>query len=213
MATALTRIVVGLMIVGLTAAAFATQAETVGFDRDPAGGMPAGWTCGSTDGGAPRWEVEAEKDAPSAPNVLVQSGSGSYPWCVKEGTSLANGIVEVKFKPLAGVDDQAGGVVWRWKDSDTYYVARADALDDEITLSYVEGAQMRIVKSARAPMSANTWHKLRVEFDGTRIRVMLDGTSYLEVDNSRIRGAGAVGIWTKADSVTAFDDFTYQAAP
>lgn len=213
MATALTKIVVGLMIVGPMVAALAARAETVSFDRDPAGGSPAGWNCGSTDGGAPRWEVEADKDAPSAPNVLVQSGSGSYPWCVKEGTSLANGVVEVKFKPLAGVDDQAGGVVWRWKNGDTYYVALADALDNEMTLSYVESGRMRIVRTAKAPMSADSWHKLRVEFDGTRIRVMLDGTSYIEADHSRIKGAGAVGIWTKADSVTAFDDFTYQSSP
>jgi hypothetical protein len=212
MATTLTKIVIGLMI-SVTMGVLAARAETASFDRDPAGGSPAGWNCGSTDGGAPRWEVEADKEAPSAPNVLVQSGSGSYPWCVKEGTSLANGVVEVKFKPLAGVDDQAGGVVWRWKDSDTYYVALADALDDEITLSYVEGGRMRIVRTAKAPMSANSWHKLRVEFDGTRIRVMLDGTSYIETDHSRIKGAGAVGIWTKADSVTAFDDFTYQSSP
>ena len=120
MAAALTRIVVGLTVVALAA-----RAETVGFDRDPAGGAPVGWVCGTTDGGAPRWEVEADDSAPSAPNVLIQSGSGSYPWCVKQGTALADGVVEVKFNPLAGFDDQAGGLVWRWKDGDNYYVARA----------------------------------------------------------------------------------------
>ena len=201
------------MVLGLTVVALAVRAETVSFDRDLTGGAPAGWVCGTTDGGAPRWEVEADNSAPSAPNVLVQSGSGSSPWCVKQGTALANGIVEVKFKSLAGVDDQAGGLVWRWKDGDNYYVARADSLENYVALSYIEQGKGRILKDAKAPVAADVWHTLRVEFEGARIRVLLDGKAEIELEDSHITGPGAVGIWTKADSVTAFDDFTYQASP
>lgn len=210
MGAAMAKIVAGVAVAALATAA---QAETVGFDRDPAGAMPAGWVCGSTGGGAPRWAVEADAGAPSAPNVLKQSGKGAFPWCVKQGTALADGVVEVKFKPLTGREDQAGGVVWRWKDGDNYYVARANALENNVSLYYTERGSRRTIKYVDAPVPGNAWHTLRVEFKGTRIRVVLDGKAYIELDDSHIAGPGAVGVWTKADSVTAFDDFTYQPAP
>ena len=204
---------------GITIAALATgvatcaEAQTVNFDADRAGTLPAGWICGSTGGGAPRWSVEADAGAPSPPNLLKQSGSGAFPWCVKQGTALADGAVEVRFKPLSGREDQAGGVVWRWKDGDTYYVARANALENNVSLYYTEGGHRRTVKYVDAPVAGNAWHTLRAEFRGTRIRVLLDGKPSIELDDSHIAGPGAVGVWTKADSVTAFDDFSYQAAP
>jgi hypothetical protein len=210
MGATMAKIVAGVAVAAL---ATATQAETVGFDRDPAGAVPAGWVCGSTGGGAPRWAVEADAGAPSAPNVLKQSGKGAFPWCVKQGTALADGVVEVKFKPLTGREDQAGGVVWRWKDGDNYYVARANALENNVSLYYTERGSRRTLKYVDAPVPGNAWHTLRVEFRGTRIRVLLDGKAYIELDDSHITGPGAVGVWTKADSVTAFDDFTYQSAP
>jgi hypothetical protein len=210
MGATMAKIVAGVAVAALATAA---QAETAGFDRDPAGAVPAGWVCGSTGGGAPRWAVEADAGAPSAPNVLKQSGKGAFPWCVKQGTALADGVVEVKFKPLTGREDQAGGVVWRWKDGDNYYVARANALENNVSLYYTERGSRRTIKYVDAPVPGNAWHTLRVEFKGTRIRVLLDGKAYIELDDSHIAGPGAVGVWTKADSVTAFDDFTYQPAP
>jgi hypothetical protein len=204
------KIIAGLAIAGLAAGA---QAQTINFDNDPTGTAPAGWVCGSTGGGLPRWVVEADPGAASPPNVLKQSGSGPFPWCVKQGTSLAGGAVEVKFKPLSGREDQAGGVVWRWKDGDNYYVARANALENNVSLYYTEGGRRRTIKYVDAPVTGNTWHTLRAEFRGTRIRVLLDGKPSIELDDSHIAGPGAVGVWTKADSVTAFDDFSHQTAP
>jgi hypothetical protein len=87
-----------------------------------------------TGRGSPQWRIEANASAPSQPNVLKQSGRGTFPWCVKQSASLANGFVGVKFKPVAGREDQAGGLVWRWKDGDNYYVARANALEDNVSL-------------------------------------------------------------------------------
>ena len=197
----------------LTALATGAGAETVNFDADQTGKMPVGWVCGSTGGGAPRWAVEADASAPSPPNVLKQYGSGTFPWCVKQGTAITDGAVEVKFKPLSGHEDQAGGVVWRWKDGDNYYVARANALENNISLYYTEGGRRRTIKYVDAPVPGNAWHTLRAEFKGNRIRVVLDGKAYIELDDSHIAGAGAVGVWTKADSVTAFDDFSFQSAP
>jgi hypothetical protein len=144
--------------------------------------------------------------------VLKQSGSGTFPCCVKQGTAISDGAVEVKFKPLSGREDQAGGLVWRWKDGDNYYVARANALENNVSLYYTEGGRRRPIKYVDAPVLGIAWHTLRAEFKGTRIRVLLDGKAYIELNDSHIAGPGAVGVWTKADSVTAFDDFSYQPA-
>ena len=186
-------------------------AQTITFDRDTPGAIPAGWRAGVTGRGSPKWLVEADATAPSKPNVLKQSGSGTFPWCVMQGTSLADGYVEVKFKPISGREDQAGGLVWRWKDSDNYYVARANALENNVSLYYTQNGRRNELKYVDAPVPRNTWHALRVEFSGKKIRVLLNGKAYIEMEDEHIAGAGLIGVWTKADSVTLFDDFSYGA--
>jgi ornithine cyclodeaminase/alanine dehydrogenase-like protein (mu-crystallin family) len=189
------------------AAAVSANAHGEGFDTAKPGSLPEGWECGVTGKGAPRWSVEADPTAPSAPHVLQQSGSGTFPWCVRKDVSLGDGYVEVKFKPIRGRQDQAGGGVWRWKDGDNYYIARANALENNVSLYYTLAGRRNTIKYVDAPVPANRWHTLRVEFSGKRIKVVLNGKAYIEEQDERISGAGAVGVWTKADSVTAFDDF------
>jgi len=189
--------------------AISALAETAGFDQDPPGTVPAGWVCGVTGRGAPRWAVEADNTAPSKPNVLKQSGQGTFPWCARKDVSLTDGFVEVKFKPLDGRDDRAGGLVWRFKDGDNYYVARASALETNVSLYHTTRGNRHTIKYVNAPVAANQWHTLRVEFAGTRIKVLLDGKQYIDLEDDHISGAGGVGVWTKADSVTAFDDFSW----
>ena len=193
----------------LLMASLHVMAETINFDADSTGALPLGWIAGVTGRGAPHWAVEADPTAPSPPNVLKQSGMGTFPWCVKKGIALADGLVEVKFKPISGKEDQAGGLVWRWKDGDNYYVARANALENNVSLYYTLNGRRSTIKYVDAPVGKNQWHTLHVEFVGRRIRVSLDGKLYIDVDDNRISGPGAVGVWTKADSVTAFDDFSY----
>ena len=86
------------------------MSETINFDADTVAVAPAGWIAGVTGRGAARWTVERDPSAPSPPNVLKQSGQGDFPWCVKRGTSLADGYVEVKFMAMSGREDQAGGI-------------------------------------------------------------------------------------------------------
>jgi len=191
--------------------ASAAFAETDTFDASAPGAAPEGWMCGVTGKGTPKWAVDADPSAPSAPNVLRQSAMGTFPWCVKKGVSVADGFVEVKFKPEKGKEDQAGGIVWRWKDGDNYYVARANALENNVSLYYTMDGKRNTIKYVNAPVPANVWHTLRAEFSGTRIKVLVDGKAYIEQEDSHIRDPGAVGVWTKADSVTAFDDFSYGA--
>jgi hypothetical protein len=187
-------------------------AQAVGFAADAPGAPPSGWSCGVTGRGSPKWQVVAGATASGGGRVLQQSGSGTFPWCVRSGTAIVDGFVEVKFKPISGKEDQAGGVVWRWKDGEHYYVARANALENNVSLYYTERGSRKTIKYVDAPVQAGTWHTLRVEFAGTRIAVALDGKRAIELDDAHIAGAGAVGVWTKADSVTSFDDFRYGSA-
>ena len=187
------------------------MAETISFDQDTVGMLPAGWQCGTTGSGTPKWSVERDATAPSPPNVLKQSGTATFPWCVKTDATLENGFVEVKFKPIAGREDAAGGLVWRWKDRDNYYVARANALENNVSLYHTTQGRRVTIKYVDAPVPLNRWHTLRVDFVGKSIRVAFDGKVYIEQNDDHISGPGAVGVWTKADSVTAFDDFTFSA--
>ncbi len=188
------------------------MAETVNFDQDPLGQAPAGLSCGVTGSGSPRWTVESEPGVAASPRVLTQSGVGDFPWCVRPGSAMQDGFVEVRFKPLRGRQDQAGGVVWRWKDGQTYYVARANALEDNVSLYVTQGGRRSTLKYVDAPVEANAWHLLRVESKGSRIDVALDGKLAISFDDGHITGPGSVGVWTKSDSVTAFKDFSFGSA-
>jgi hypothetical protein len=188
------------------------MAEAINFDSYSPGALPAEWVCGVTGSGGSRWIVEPDASAPSKPNVVKQSGVGDFPWCALKSVSMADGYAEVKFKALSGRSDQAGGVMWRWKDGNNYYIARANALENNVSLYYTTNGRRNTIKYVDAPVARNTWHTLRVEFSGTSIKVSLNGKTYIDVQDKRIAGPGAVGMWTKADSVTAFDDFAYGAS-
>jgi hypothetical protein len=198
-----------VLTAAMITAATAALADTDNFDQAPTGSPPPNWTCGVTGKGSPVWKVETDPSAPSNPNVLKQSGTGTFPWCVRKDVSVADGYVEVKFKPLEGREDQAGGLVWRWKDGDDYYIARANALEGNVSLYHTEKGRRLTIKYVDAPVATKQWHVLRVEFSGPHIKVLLDGKQYLDLDDKHISGPGAVGVWTKADSVTAFDDFSF----
>ena len=198
-----------LLFTALAICMSSAPGQSLDFDQTPVGSLPTGWISGSTGGGNPKWSVEADPTAPSKPLVLRQSGSGTYPWAVIRDVRLEDGYVEVNFKPISGRRDQAGGVVWRWKDGDNYYVARANALENNVSLYHTTGGTRKTIKSVDAPVPTAVWHALRVEFSGTRIRVLLNGKICIELDDRNISGPGAVGVWSKADSVTAFDDFRW----
>ncbi len=193
-------------------------AASIDFDADVAGLTPPGWIAGLTGSGAQRWVIAADAAAPSPPNVLRQSAVGAFPWIALAKYRALDGFVEVKFNPLAGHEDQAGGVMWRFQDGNSYYVARANALENNVSFYYVERGARRTIryvdaKSFGGQVDGNRWHTLRVEYHGTKHTVFLDGRMAMEVDDSHITKSGSVGLWTKADSVTAFDDFSYGSSP
>lgn len=189
----------------------ASTALADGDNFDKSSGAPGGWTSTMTGSGQPRWSVEKDAVAPSKPNVLKQSGEATYPVCIKNDTNLKDGFVEVKFKAVSGREDQAGGVIWRCKDADNYYVARANALEDNVTIYHtIDGSRVSF-KNASTKVTKGVWHTLRVDFKGNKFAVTFDGIKVIEAEDNSITEAGKVGVWTKADSVTLFDDFSYGA--
>src|SRR5437016_6626415 len=184
-------------------------ADTVNFDDLKTGAPPPDWTATQTGAGQAKWEIVADDSAPSKPNVLKQSGEATYPVCLKNDTSLKDGFVEVKFKPISGKEDQAGGVVWRAKDADNYYIARANALEDNVTIYHTIKGKRTEKKRTEMKVASSEWHTLRVDFKDSHFTVTFDGKKAIEWDDDTFKDAGKVGVWTKADSVTLFDDFTY----
>ena len=197
-------LILPIAIVGLAA-----LGATVNFDNLPVGTAPAGWTATRTGTGDAKWTVEKDDTAPSKPNVLKQSGQATYPVCIKDDSNLKDGFVEVKFKPISGREDQAGGLVWRAKDANNYYVARANALEDNVTIYHTVNGRRTEKKRTSVKVAPNQWHTLRVDFQGSHFAVTCDGKKAIEWDDDTFKDAGKVGVWTKADSVTEFDDFSY----
>jgi len=197
-----------LTIMAMTTATGLAVAETVNFDDMKAGAPPPGWTATQTGSGSAKWSVEKEGSAPSKPNVLKQSGQATFPVCFKNDTNLKDGFVEVKFKPVSGREDQAGGVIWRVRDANNYYISRANALEDNVTIYHTIGGKRVAFKSINTKVKSGVWHTLRVDFEGNKFTVTFDGNKVIEATDQSFQNAGKVGVWTKADSVTLFDDFS-----
>ena len=169
-----------------------------------AGAQPAGkWLFGATGRGTPRWTEEA-----AGP---MYRGGADFGWAVLPASSLRDGFVQIRFKPISGREDQAGGAVWRWRDANNYYVARANALEDNVTIYDTVNGRRTERKRTSMKVASNRWHTLRVDFQGNHFTVTYDSQKAIEWDDATFKDAGKVGVWTKDDSVTLFDDFTYGA--
>jgi hypothetical protein len=199
------------LIAGATLVLAAGPAEIANFDKTETGKPPSGWTATQTGGGQAQWAVIEDASAPSKPNVLKQSGRATYPICLKDDPSIKDGFVEVKFKAISGREDQAGGLVWRAKDANNYYVARANALEDNVTIYHTINGRRSEKKRSNMKVATNQWHTLRVDFQANHFTVTLNGQKALDWEDETFKDAGNVGVWTKADSVTVFDDFAYGA--
>ena len=200
-----------IVIAAATLVLAARPTETVNFDTAETGKPPSGWTATQTGSGSAKWAVVQDASAPSTPNVLKQSGQATYPVCLKDDTSIKDGFVEVKFKAISGKEDQAGGLIWRAKDANNYYVARANALEDNVTIYHTINGRRTEKKRSNMKVPTNQWHTLRVDFQANHFTVTFNGQKALEWDDETFKDPGKVGVWTKADSVTLFDDFAYGA--
>jgi hypothetical protein len=182
-----------------------TSENAWNFDADTPGGIPEGFTVVLGD-----WKIVAETDTPSRPNVLAQlaKNSGStFNLILASGTNNKNVDISVKMKAVAGKEDQGGGLVWRAKDSNNYYVARYNPLEDNYRVYKVEKGHRIQLQNADIKHS-DGWHTLRVEMTGDHIQCYYDGQKQLDVKDSTFKEAGRIGLWSKADAQSQFDDLT-----
>ena len=183
------------------------------FDSLPAGQPPAGFSFGRTGGGrVGRWIVQSAPDAPSPPNVLAQVDSDRtdyrFPVAAALSPSFTDGSVSVKCKPVSGHVDRACGLVFRYGDENNYYLTRANALEDNVRFYYVKNGRRIQLANWSGKVTSGAWHELRVEFQGDHVEVYWDGTKRIDAHDHTFSGSGRVGVWTKADSYTLFDDLT-----
>lgn len=200
-------------------------AATFNFDKDTQDSSPPGFSEHLTGNGGPgSWRVVAASDAPSGPNVLMQrtseTNSYRFPHCIREGFTAADVDLQVRFKAVSGRKDQAAGLIWRWNDAGNYYVVRANALEDNVVLYKMQNGKRSDLKPIGASEKAygmkvkvapGVWHTLRVLAVGPLFTVFLDDSQLFEVQDTTFTEPGKTGLWTKADSITAFDDFSVTA--
>jgi hypothetical protein len=200
----------------------ATQSEVIRFNRAIPGSLPAGWTVAMTHTGAPPlWEIVRDAAAANHSNVLAQLSrdktAGRFPLAIWERALLQDGEVSVAFRAVDGSIDQAAGIVWRYQDPNNYYIVRANALENNVVLYKVEhGIRASIAPKGLPSRSygikheipAGRWNNLRVAFRGAAFTVFLNQEPLFQAEDWTFQQPGKVGLWTKADSVTYFDDFT-----
>ncbi len=185
------------------------------FDDVKIGAVPADWTVAATtqSGPLPTWKVIADQTAPSGGQVLAMARAnhtsrGTYNLCWTKAVTFLDGEIEVRLKARTGRVDQGGGVIWRAIDKDNYYISRWNPLEDNFRIYYVQGGRRTQLATAAARLSAGEWHTLRIVHKGNRIAGYLNGKKLLELTAEHFSKPGGVGLWTKADAVTSFDDFT-----
>jgi hypothetical protein len=185
----------------------------IGFD----GPLTATWRAGSTGGSGPTatWEIHADSRAISPPNSLAMTAQNhaseerfNLYW--SDALSFSSGRLAVAVRSDAGVIDQGGGPAWRIQDENNYYICRINPLEANYRVYVVKNGVRKQLATARVDIATGLWHKLEVEHVGDKITCWLDGKKQLEATDGSIRGAGGVGLWTKADALTSFDDLSLE---
>ena len=205
-----------LALVGTGLPAAGEKARHFRFTREVLGKLPSGWQAAQTGKGQGSvWKVVADDTAPSRTGfVLAQtaaSPSALFNLCVARDTRYKDVEIRVAFKAVRGKNDQGGGLVWRYQDANNYYIARMNPLEDNYRVyKVVNGKRIQLETREGIKVPAGQWHRLKVQMVGDHIECFLDGKKVLDVRDDTFRGAGQVGLWTKADAQTYFDAFAVQ---
>jgi hypothetical protein len=194
-----------------SAVAAAGQSVKVDFEKDDAGKPPTGFSFALTGKGRPGvWIVK--KDDQAHGNVLVQTDADTtdyrFPVAVYDSVTAKDVDLSVQFKAISGRGDQGAGLVWRYRDQDNYYITRCNALEDNCTIYHVVNGRRVAFLNQGVKVASNVWHTLKVEAAAEHFVVTFDGRKVLDAKDATFKDAGKVGLWTKADSVIAFDDFS-----
>ena len=186
------------------------------FENDPAGKPPTGFSFARTGSGRMgRWLVQAEKDTPGGTKILAQvdtdATSYRFPVAVVDSVSLSNLRLSVRCKAVSGKVDQACGLVFRYGDENNYYVVRSNALENNVRLYYVKDGKRQQFAGWDGPVLAGSWHTLAVEVRDDRFQIYWNNKMVIEAHDRTFTESGRVGLWTKADSVTYFDDLAIES--
>jgi Domain of Unknown Function (DUF1080) len=184
----------------------------LGFGGKAADAPPIGWTAAQTGKGEGSvWKVVADDTAPSKSGfVLAQTAARPdrmFNLCVADDANYKNLEMSVAFKAVRGESDRGGGLVWRYQDADNYYIARMNPLEDNFRVyKVVGGKRMQLATKEKLKIPSGEWHTIQIGQVGDHINCSLDGTKYLDVNDDTFTTAGKVGLWTKADAQTYFDE-------
>ena len=182
------------------------------FTKDHLDKLPPGWAAAQTGKGASIWKVVADDSAPGKTGFALAQTTADrnalFNLCVADGPSNKDVEVSVAFKANAGEKDQGGGVVWRYQDADNYYIARMNPLEDNFRVyKVVAGKRSPEFQNAEVMVPKGEWHTIKVTMVGDKIECFLDGKKYLEAKDDTFAKPGKVGLWTKADAQSSFDQF------
>jgi Galactocerebrosidase, C-terminal lectin domain len=183
----------------------------VDFENMAAGAAPDGFTTGLTGEGKPvQWIVVEDDSAPSGARALAETSGDAtsyrFPLAIYDGLVAKDVYVSVRFKPISGEVDQAAGLVVRVLDTDNYYIARANALEDNVRLYKVVDGDRKQFAGADTAVEQGQWQTLGLSAEGNRFEVSLNGDVLFSATDDTFSEEGRVGLWTKADSLTHFDD-------
>ena len=189
----------------------------IAIDRMTPGSPPAGFSFARTgQGGEGKWTVTSDTTS-SAGKAIEQTSTDRtdyrFPLAIHESLSAANVDIEIRFKPVAGKIDQAGGIAVRLQDADNYYVARANALEDNVRFYRVVNGRREQLDGANLKVTPNEWHTLGLRAEGNRFTVSFDGRKLFSATDKTFAKAGGVALWTKSDSVTRFDQVKMTVLP
>jgi hypothetical protein len=207
---------VGLLaLVGTVALAAEDKVKTITFSKDDAGKTPAGWKAAQTGKGESVWKVVADESAPSKSGYALAQTTNNpdalFNLCVANEPSLKDVEVIVAFKAVKGEKDQGGGIVWRYQDANNYYIARMNPLEDNFRVyKVVDGKRSKEFQDVTVKVPTGEWHMIKIKQVGDHIECFLDDKKLLDVKDDSITKAGKVGLWTKADAQTHFDNFKVQ---
>lgn len=199
--------------------AFAAETN-YNFDDVKAGELPQGWEIAATDPRGPlaEWQVIEDATVPSAPNVLSitkinDTYGGVFNLFWTQEISFKDGLLEVKIKANQGEVDQGGGLIWRAQDVNNYYIARYNPLERNYRLYYVkDGARKTLDDVKIRDIGTGEWFTLTIQHQGDKITGWLNGQELLHATDQTFTEAGGVGLWTKADAASSFDDLKIQSA-
>src|ERR1022692_4084060 len=198
-----------LLAFGLAAA----PGRVITFDNEQLGQTPRQWTVAMTNHGRPpRWEIVKDSTAATQPYVFAQVSADPvrdrFPLAVFNDATFRDGDISVRIKLVSGREVQAGGLVWRYRDQNNYYLALANALATNVQVFKVEnGLRSPLMEGVHHEIPTNAWSILKVIARGNRFQVFVDHRRILQGWDNTFLTPGKVGLWTVADSVTYFDDF------